>query len=284
MRIVFRLLGALLGWVAGSVLRIRRRHVEDAMRVAGVARPASAAARMYRELGTSVFEFLAMAVRDRAALRDAAVEPGSREAWQGALAGGRGVVVAASHTGNWDLAACAIARDVELLVVTKHLHVRWLDRFWQSTRARLGVRLCGAEGALGRAREVLGRGGAVAMMIDQVPSPRHATPVTFLGQAAFADRAPAALAASAGVPLVVAASRRDPTGRHELRVLDVLVPPPRPSRAWIPEATRGATRSLERFVLSHPDQWLWMHRRWKPMLAAPCTTPSSSPVAASRAA
>jgi KDO2-lipid IV(A) lauroyltransferase len=282
--IAVALLGSLLGWLAGSVLRIRRAHVEASMRAAGVAQPARQARAMYRSLGISVFEFLWMALRGRRALAGVRIEPGSQALWEQALAGGRGVVVAASHTGNWDLSACSIARDVELLVVTKRLSVAWLDRFWQSTRARMGIRLTDAAGALGRAREMLRRGGAVAMMIDQVPAASRAIPVTFLGQPAHADRAPAAVAAAAGVPIVVAASRRAASGGHVLHVLAVLTPPPRPSRVWIDEATRRATRELERFVLQYPDQWLWMHRRWKPMLAAPCRTPSSSQAAASRAA
>lgn len=279
-----RLLGAALGFVAGTVLRIRRAHVERAMTAAGIAHPARQAAAMYRALGASAFEFLWMAARGPSALRVVSIAPASRERWAQALAAGKGVVVAASHTGNWDLAACAIARHVELLVVTKRLHVRWLDRFWQSTRRRLGVQLAGPLGALPRAREVLRRGGAVAMMIDQVPSPRRAVPVSFLGQPAHADRAPAALAAAAGAPLVIATSCREPSGAHTLHVLDVLWPPARPGRPFIDDATRRATRELERFVMAHPDQWLWMHRRWKPMLAMPCRTPSSSRAEASRVA
>jgi len=259
------------------------------MQAAGIAPAGCYARAMYRALGSSLVEFLWMAACGPSALGIVEIEPASRVRWARALSGGRGVVVAASHTGNWDLSACAIAREVELLVVTKRLSVRWLDRFWQSTRARLGVRLTEALGAVGRAREVLRRGGAVAMMIDQVPAPgRRSVPVSFLGQPAHADRAPAAVAAAAGAPLVVAVGRRTPSGRHVLLVLEVLIPPARPGAAWIDEATRRATRELERFVLAHPDQWLWMHRRWKPMLAAPCRTPlttrSSSQAEASRAA
>jgi KDO2-lipid IV(A) lauroyltransferase len=131
------------------------------------------------------------------------------------------------------------------------------------------------------------------MMIDQVPaSPRHAMVVEFLGRPALADRGPAILAAACGASLVVAASRRDRRGEHVLHVLDVLVPPKRGRGAWIDEATVVATRALDRFVRAHPDQWLWLHRRWKHLdpgprmatLPRPCTTRSSSPGAASRAA
>jgi KDO2-lipid IV(A) lauroyltransferase len=125
------------------------------------------------------------------------------------------------------------------------------------------------------------------MLMDQVPlSPRHASTVEFLGRPAATDRAPAAMAASARVPLVVAAARRDASGEQILHVLDVLRPPPRPTRAWVLSATRRATAALDAFVRLYPDQWLWLHRRWKPMLPARCSTPipSSSPAGASTAA
>jgi KDO2-lipid IV(A) lauroyltransferase len=258
------------------------------MRAAGIARPSRQARSMYASLGHSAMEILWMSLRGRPALRAARFDEASRALWNDALGRGRGIVVAASHTGNWDLAACAVAQEIELLVVTKHLRIGWLDRFWQKTRARLGVKLADAAGAMAQGRAVLGRGGAVAMMIDQVPiSPRHASTVEFLGRSAAADRAPAALAASLRAPLVVAAARRAPGGRQVLQVLAVLHPPPRPSPAWIVDATATATAALDRFVRAHPSQWLWLHRRWRPMLPAtsPCrTTPSSSPVAPSPAA
>jgi KDO2-lipid IV(A) lauroyltransferase len=291
--LLLRIGGALLGWLAGSVLRIRRRHVEEAMAAAGVESPREAASAMYRALGMSALEFLWMALAGRRALRRVSIDAGSERVWREALARGRGVVVAASHTGNWDLAACAIAREVDLTVVTKHLRVRWLDRIWQTARASLGVRLVGASGALGLGREALRAGGVVAMMIDQVPaSERAAVMAEFLGRPALADRAPAALAAVAGAPLVVAASRRMKDGSHRLYVLDVLVPPLRPGRVWIETSTRAATRALESFVRSDPSQWLWLHHRWKrldrgrarAMLAPPCKTRSSSPAEPSRAA
>ncbi len=285
-------MGAALGWLAGSLFRIRRAHVEDAMRRAGVVNPAVAARGMYRSLGRSVFEFLWMAARGEEATAHAVFDAASHEDWKRAVALGRGVVLAASHTGNWDFAACALARETELLVITKHLRARALDAFWQTTRASRGVALAPAEGAVARSLAVLRRGGSVAMMIDQVPARSdHAIRADFLGAGAWCDRAPAALAARAHAPLVVAASRRDADGTdgtHVLHVLGVFVPPDRPGRAWIDEATASATRELERFVHAYPSQWLWLHRRWKvpagvdrlrerATLAAPCANRPNAP-------
>ncbi len=257
-------MGRAVGWLAGSLFRVRRAHVEQSMAVAGIEAPSRQADAMYASLGRSAVEFLWLAGRGGQIASHVTLDPGSIERWQRAVRGGRGVVIAASHTGNWDLAACTMARDVELLVVTKRLSVASIDRFWQSTRARQGVTLAGARGAMARSREVLRRGGAVAMMIDQVPSSRrHALAVEFLGRPAFADRAPAALAATARAPLVVAAARRAPSGDHVLHVLEVIEPDGRPARDWIAGATAAATRALDGFVRTYPGQWLWLHRRWK---------------------
>jgi KDO2-lipid IV(A) lauroyltransferase len=103
------------------------------------------------------------------------------------------------------------------------------------------------------------------MLIDQVPEQEsRGVPVDFLGARALADRAPAALAASTGAPLVVVAFRREASGVHLIEVLEVLDPPPRERRAWVVAATRDAAAALEAFVRRHPSQWLWMHRRWRP--------------------
>jgi len=220
---------------------------------------------MYRSLGTSVVEFLWLAGGDASRIDDCVrMDPSSRSALEDALARGRGVVISATHTGNWDLAACAMARKVPLLVVTKRLSVRPLDHFWQSTRRNYGVRLCEARGAMREGRRMLRERGAVAMMIDQVPlRSRHAVTVDFFGRPAHTDKAPAALAASAGAPLVVAGAWRGAEGLHHLVVLDVLFPGEHAGPSWIQQATRAATYALEHFVRAHPSEWLWLHRRWK---------------------
>jgi len=254
--------GEALGALVGGALRVRRAHVEASMARAGVASPAEAARGMYRDLGTSALELLWLAGARRDVGELVRFEASAREAI--ADAARRGAVFAASHTGNWDLAACAVASRVPLLVVTKHLSMRFVDAFWQGARASYGVSLAPAAGALSRGRERIAARGAVAMMIDQAPLRRaHAVEAQFLGAPAWVDRAPATLAARAGVPLVVSAARRDERGVQSIHALDVIPPPLRATRAWIDDATLRATGALERFVLAHPTQWLWMHRRWK---------------------
>lgn len=218
---------------------------------------------MYLSLGKSLGEFLWMALfgNGRNIRKHADVSPSSLPLWEGLRR--KGALILGTHTGNWDLAACRVAGERPLLVVTKHLRVGWLDRIWQSTRRRLGVLLCPGEGAVSKVSEVVRSHGAAVMMMDQVPSSeRHAVVCPFLGADVWVDTAPALLGARLGIPLVLTAQSRTRHG-HRLEILAIYEPPPRAGRPWARETMVDATRRLEHFVRAHPSEWLWLHRRWR---------------------
>ena len=263
-----RPLGAVLAFLAFDVIRIRRAHVLHALSRAGL--DSSIARRAYRSLGAGALELLWLSGRPLADLATIArVENWSR--FEAAHALGRGVVVATAHTGNWDLAACACAARTPLAVVTKRLSSKGLDAFWQSTRRRRGLSLiapfsqpASTSGVLRSIRDRLHETGSVALLVDQDPE-RHTSVVDapFLGEVALHDTLPATIAARCGAPIVVAFARRDHRGQHVVEIVDVLTPPDHAGLAWIAEATRSIGARLDEFVRAHPDQWLWLHRRWK---------------------
>lgn len=254
-------LGGLLAFLVGDVLRVRRTHVERAMQRAGIPAPRSVARAMYRSLGRGLFELLGMSVRHE---RDLLAVRVPVSAIAELRAGGRGAVIAVAHTGNWDLVACAVALHAPLTVVTKRLSIGFFDRLWQSARRARGVRLVQAGSAARPVREALLRGELVAMLVDQVPSQSRAVVrVPFLGAPALVDLSPALCALRARVPLVAAFPLREPDGQHSVAIAAIIDPPPRPSRRWAEEAMTEVTRKLETHVLDHPEQWLWMHRRWR---------------------
>jgi Kdo2-lipid IVA lauroyltransferase/acyltransferase len=251
--------GGLLGWLAFSVLRIRRGHVIRSLRVAGLEPIEPTARAMYRSLGVSLCEFLGMAALSPRALSTRVELDDS-----GLLMATRGAIVATAHTANWDLVACAVARRVPLMVVTKHLSVGWLDRLWQTVRSQQGLRLTTVGQALRSGRETVRAGGVLAMLVDQAPERvRAVTACPFLGQTAHVDLSPALLAQRFRCPLVAAFPLRRVDGTYALEPAGILHPPARPSRSWAEGAMRQVTLWLEQFVRAHPEQWLWLHRRWK---------------------
>lgn len=263
--------GRLLGWFFGDVLRVRRRAMRAAAARAGLDAPDAVVAGMYRQLGRSIVEllWLAGAPAERAARAVASfaeLAATERDVLRAAMARGP-LVIAASHTGNWELGAFALADFLaregrSLAVVVKPIHVRGFQSFCTKVRERFGLTLVAPRGALGAARAHLAAGGVVAMVIDQVPDrAEHGVRVDFLGASALADRAPAALARAVHGTLVVTAVEREGAVQR-LRVLDVIDATAR-TTTTAEAMTRRATAALERFVLRAPQDWMWLHRRWR---------------------
>jgi Kdo2-lipid IVA lauroyltransferase/acyltransferase len=267
-------LGHAVGWLVGSLFRIRRREVDAAIARAAIpgSRSSGVARAVYDNLGIGLLELLAIAGgRDRTLTAAAVIDPDATEGLAGAIARGP-VVLCASHTGNWELAASAAARWLRahrrsLIVVAKPMKNRGVDRFLAALRARLGILTLPPGGAFAAAGRALGEGDVVAMPIDQVPDrPDHGVLCTFLGRPALVDRAPATLAWRMGATLLVVAAERDAGGHHRVHLLDRIVPPPRgegEARVWIREASARATEALDRFVRDSPASWFWLHRRWR---------------------
>lgn len=259
-------LGALLGVVVHALLPIRRREVRRALeeRLGCDAATARRIARdMYRHLGVSALEFLWMGRQSPRTL-EGLVRRVGWESYEAARTRGQGVVVVAAHVGNWDLGACSqTAAGEPLHVVTKSLKARGLNAFWMARRSRMGVVLHPAAGSARVLVEALRRGESVAMIIDQ--RDERGIPCPFLGSDAMTSTAAATLAIRAGALLVPAFCVRDADGAHTLRIgAPIEIDGSLPVRDAIRLATRRCNEALERTVRAYPEQWLWLHRRWKP--------------------
>jgi len=228
------------------------------MHRAGIEHPARHARAMYEGLGRGAFEllWLAGASAERRARAIASV-PLDEDGLVRAVSRGP-VVLCASHTGNWELAAARAAHVLarhgrRLRVVAKPFSSPGVDAFCTRLRARLGVDVVRPCGAMAAAVGALRDGDCVAMPIDQVPDrAEHSLIAPFLGESAFVDRAPAVVARRACVPMLVVANGR------------VLAEIPAPSSAHEARAAmRRATTALDAFVRSEPASWLWLHRRWR---------------------
>ena len=252
------MLGAAVGLVAGSVLRVRRAEVEARLRARGIGDPTRVASAMYVQLGHGLVELLSLVFPGTSAA-PVRLTPRAEAALRDLVASGGRAVIASAHTGSWDVLACAMASRVRLSVLTKRLSVSLLDRLWHRVRSRRGIELLSGAGSIGSALAALSRGHAVGAMIDQAPTRGVRHP--FLGQDALHDSTAAVLAHRANCPLIVAFSWRE-AGGHVLDV-PLVLHPEGSARTFVPSATRRASTALEELVRARPEQWLWLHRRWK---------------------
>jgi KDO2-lipid IV(A) lauroyltransferase len=270
-------LGRALGWVWFNVVRIRRRTAIRQIRAAfpewESGRARRVARELYLDLGRWAVEFLRFVGRDdhrRELLARVRVE--GLERYESAVAAGRGVIVATAHLGNWDLAACAQGVSGRpLVLLSRSLSNRGLDRFWMERRRGTGLEILDESSAVSVLAGVLRSGRSLALLIDQATPPeRGGILIDFLGRPAWTTRLPALLSERTGAPIVPVFAESPAFGGHVIHV----EPPLSASEvssflggegaaARIAAATRALSARLERRVRANPGQWLWLHRRWK---------------------
>jgi Kdo2-lipid IVA lauroyltransferase/acyltransferase len=177
---------------------------------------------------------------------------------------GRALLLTA-HLGNWELlpAACRLT-GYRLSVVLRPLDAPWLDRLANRVRERAGVQLIEKRAAARATLRSLESGGMVGILLDQNAARRESVFVPFFGRAASTSRSLAVLALRTGTPIVPVFIHRESCGTHRI----VIRPPLDPSRVGEQEAnitalTRRCTEAIEAAIRGAPEQWLWMHDRWR---------------------
>ncbi len=263
----------LIGKLIYHVLPIRRRIVlTNLRRVFGGFVPEAEIRRLaqthYAHLGRLVVEFLRLPWLT-AARRAAMVRVENIEAVLQAHSRGKGVLVLTGHFGNWEVATVTgIANFPQyrgvISFLRRPLQPRWFDRLVTRRFRRAGFGVFPKKGALDAIQERLAGGGVIVFVFDQYAAGSDGIPVEFFGHPAGTFRSLAILALATGAPVVPATTWREADGRHVLRFEDAL---PLIECEDVNEAIRRNTRAynaaLERLVLRHPEQWFWVHRRWK---------------------
>jgi KDO2-lipid IV(A) lauroyltransferase len=250
------------GVVLANLRRVFGQHCTDAALV-------ELAQRHYAHLWRTAVEFLSFPFLS-AARRATLVRVENIESIRQAHAQGKGVLLLAAHLGNWEVATVAGLGQFpqyrgQFHVVRRPLWPRWLDALvtWRFRRGGFGV--LPKKGALDRILDRLAAGDAVIFMMDQHAGGHDGVSVDFFGHPAGTFRSLAIIARATGAPVVPAATWRQPDGTHVVRFEDPLPLVEADDAALAIRAnTRAYNAALEQLILRHPEQWFWVHRRWKP--------------------
>ncbi len=203
------------------------------------------------------------------AQKKASVRIENLDAFVAAYEEGRGVLLLTGHFGNWEVATIAGIGGFPQMrgrfhFVRRALKPDWFDRVITRRFERAGFGVLPKRGSLDAMLDRLGRGDAIVFAFDQHASPPDGIAVDFFGTPAWTFKSLAIIALATGAPVVPATSWREADGRHVLRFEDPIAPV---EDASTTEAIRLTTRAynavLERLVLRRPEQWYWVHRRWK---------------------
>lgn len=187
-----------------------------------------------------------------------------------ALGEGRGVIWLTAHLGNWELIGWYMARlGYPVNVVARALYDERLNRLLLRSREDAAVRVFLRESpSTGRQiLQALKRGEILGMLIDQDTKVKGVM-ADFFGRPANTPAGPAILAVRRGAPVVAGFIHRVSDEEHRI----VIHPPLDIQRTGDTERdvavnTERFNRVIEREIRKHPEQWVWVHRRWRRRVA-----------------
>jgi KDO2-lipid IV(A) lauroyltransferase len=264
----------LIGRILYRFLPVRRQVVVDNLRrVFGATVPADELRHLAEAHYAHLAKLLAEFVRFRAmsaGKREALVRIDNLDAFVGAFARGRGVLVLTGHFGNWEVATVAGIQHYPQMrgrfhFVRRPIKPRWLDRLVTRRFNRAGFGVIGKRGSLDRIVDRLEAGDIVVFPFDQYAGGSDGIDVEFFGTPVGTFKSLAILALATGAAIVPASCWREPGGTHVLRFEEAVpVVDCDDTNEAIRRTTRACNAALERLVLRHPEQWWWVHRRFRP--------------------
>lgn len=181
-----------------------------------------------------------------------------------AHARGNGVILLSAHWGNWELMGlvCAVL-GFQVSAIARKAGPRGVTRFIDELRGVTGMRVLDKMQAARPTLAALKAGECVGILVDQNDAVTG-VPATFFGRACATTPALASFALKTGAAVVPAMCPLGPDGRYEAR-FDEPIEPPQTGDAErdVAELTQRVTTTIERCVRARPEQWFWVHRRWK---------------------
>ena len=219
--------------------------------------------RVYEHVALSVFELAHVSRKVRGADIDRHFVTKGGDRILQVLKDGRGAIMVVGHLGNWELAGFglglmgfpihSLARPV------KNPHIdRYVNRLHMST----GQKIISRFSAMRAMIETLRDRKILAILADQDNRETGLFPI-FFGRPASTVRSPAVLALKYDVPLFPTEIYRS-NGRQVIHFDEPIEPGELPEEeATVSAITQTVTRRLEQFIRRHPDQWMWLHKRWK---------------------
>ncbi len=187
-----------------------------------------------------------------------------------ALLSGRAVWLVTGHFGNWEMGGYVLGLlDFRTHAIARKLDNTYLDKFLRSFRERTGQRLLAKDGDFDKIIAQLAGDGIVATLGDQDAGAKGHF-VDFFNRPASTHRGIALLSLQYDVTMVVIGTPKvgEPM-KHVVVVEDVILPKDYRDRPDAAKAiTQRFTAALERLVRRYPEQYFWLHRRWKHQPAA----------------
>lgn len=258
--------GTLLYWMLGSRKRVARDNLRAAFQSTYTPQQyEQILLKMFQNFGRTFMEIGAIPRVDRAYMDHwVPVAPGSRERLKLALSRGKGVIFLTGHFGNWELVSLSGALNgFPSLVLAREQGLPRLNRLLTQYRESKGCKVITKGFAVRELIQGLKEQRTVGILADQ-DGGRKGIFADYLGRISSTASGPIALHFSTGAPILPVFMVRQGGPFHQMIAEEPLIIPDQGTEQERLQAGIAAYLAvLEKYVRAYPEQWLWLHRRWK---------------------
>ncbi|MBL7480844.1 lysophospholipid acyltransferase family protein [Legionella bononiensis] len=262
-KFIYRFLPYRKRLVLANINQVYSNQISDAQKI-------HLAKAYYSHIATSLKEALQLRFMSEKKLRNQ-VQVIGHEKMLAVVAQQKGVLVVTGHFGNWEFAPLGGVLSFkefqgQFHFIRRTLRFKFIERLLFKNYYKVGLNVIPKKNSLEQVCVALEKNHAVIFVLDQHASlaNRDGIAVEFFGKKAGTYRSLATLSRHTGVPVIPAAGYRLPNGKHVLEFHD---PIPWEDHDSTQEAlyqnTLKYNQALEKIILAHPEQWNWLHRRWK---------------------
>jgi len=261
-------LGRIIGTLAYLIDAPHRRIVRTNLRLAfpgwSSQKIRRTSKRVFQHLGATFVEICQLASYSKSDVMNRVRVVGAQH-WRQALARNQGLILVSAHLGNWEFgtqyAACFMQRPT--LGVVKKIRFNPLNQWVHNLRTRFGIHMIYKKGALPDMRQSLRRGEIVGLLVDQSRR-KEGIDVNFFGHRVPATPAAAFLGLRCKSPILPMFCIREASGQMTIHVQQPLeLKRSGNLRADVQANTQLITDAVERMIRLYPEQWFWVHKRWK---------------------
>lgn len=263
-------IGRLIGLIWFDVLRIRRRTAIDNVLKVFPDFTRKQATQMARQslihMGYTIVEFFSFPFFDQKQI-DAMFEyqEDGKQKIESALKQEKGIFMLSSHVANGDLAVAALCYSgFPVHLVSKVFKSKWLNDFWFNARAKHGAQFISPKRSSYDILKALKNNQVVIFVLDQYTGPPNGIVTHFFGIKTGTAFGPALLAQRSRAIVLPAYAYRKKFGQHIIVVGDPIEFADQGEKnKTLVYNTEKYNRAIEQMILAHPEQWMWIHRRWK---------------------
>lgn len=222
------------------------------------------ALRIYKSFAITLVELLYLPYMSRQKIIDA-VECINPELIIEKYKEGKGIILLSSHFGNWEFIAISVAMQIGIpfSVIVKPLRNPYVFEWMNKARTKFGNEIVPLGISIRKTYQTLKEKKIVAMVADQ-RGPREGVRVNFFGRVVSVYTGPAALALKTGSPIIFGVPVRQKNYKYRTVLVEISKTDlPENDEDKIKEISQRHTAYLEKIIRENPEQWLWMHDRWK---------------------